>query len=489
VKKTISIIALSALFSAAVLVLVCTDGKYDNPLDERGTNYLYGDTADAAGKMNSSSKNSGCVNVDGVAALFCDTSKYKQCDGAVPEIKIVEPKSVTINTQQVTEFRKWMHLDGGPWSDLISWDTARHKNVITKEPRLAKGSGDVSYNPNQVPDEGTYFIWYRIEKKECNGNIPGSEGSRTLKVELWVPPDTATPRLTLVGLGRVEIKEGKNYSEEGVTVMLGSQDITREALDSVVLKRNSGARVEGWTKPVDFSKVAIPANTPANTGFTITYYASRNGKPTTPATVVRNVTVTENQVVGVKGVIVLTPYKHNIKGKVIEHPDTMMFGGTYVEKGARAYYVKDGAEVAIDANSVVKPSGSNTTMPSSVDNPGQRSLQYTLPAGAGYSQADPVSRNVYLVVRGCDAPADPVITAGGDTTIAAGTEWNYSTGWSVANKDKDGDQAWSSAGRKYLIDFAGLDPKKPKAGTYKITYVGLGACGSIATKERTITVK
>jgi hypothetical protein len=497
VKKKNSIIVLSALLSAAVVVLVCTDVKFNNPIDTKGTN-LYENQL----KEDSSYKSAGALDTtaDGIANYFADPEKYrKKCDKTVPVVKLVGPSSVTITTQDLIVFKKWMRIDVVVWDSLITW-TADNGNVEPLKPRLTRANGtDVPYDNNKVPDPGTYMIVYRVQKPECDGKTPGSETTRTLIVEQFVADDTTKPVINRIGEERVEVTEGDKYEDAGVTVTdgRGGADITSTALDSVVLKRNAGnVRVQAWTKPVKFSSIALPADAKAGNGFNITYYASRDRKDgkdgkLIAAPVTRNVVVIESAPsVGTKAVIVLTPYKHNIKGKVIEHPDTMMFGGTYVEKGARAYYVKDGAEVAIDANSVVKPSGSSTNMPSSVENPGQRSLAYTLPAGTGYSQADPVSRNVYLVVRGCDAPADPVITVGGDTTITAGTEWDYAKGWSVANKDKDGDQAWPSLGRKYLIDFDGLDPKKPKAGgKHNITYVGLGACGSIATKERTITVK
>jgi len=485
VKKTISIIALSALLLAAVTVLVCTDVKFDNPLDKEGTNYLNGDTSDEKGKL--------FTRDDGVAALFYDTSKYKQCDGTVPVITLVGGKSVEINTQETAKFRKWMHLDNGPWDSLITWNTEAHKNVNAKQPRLTNAKDeDVPYNQNAVPDAGTYIIDYRIEKPECNGKVPGSNERRTLVVIKYEAPDTVTPTLILLGQGRVEVKEGDKYSDEGVTVMLGSQNITADAVDSVVLKRNTGARVDGWKKPVNFAQIAIPANTPASTGFTITYYASRNGRPTNPASVVRNVTVTENVVVGTKAVIVLNPYKHNIPGvsKTIEHPDTMMiYGGTYSEKGAAAYYEKDGAKVTI-TEPVTKPNPPNT----SANSPAARSLAYTLAAGSGYSAADPVTRYVYLVDSYCSDKAAPKIALADSAkalSIPAGVEWNYGASWSVTNMDYDDGTlvGGQSAGRKYLIDFGGMDPKKPAKGTYTITYVGLGGCGSIAVKTRSVKVE
>jgi hypothetical protein len=490
-KKKIYVIMLAALLSAAV-VLVCTEVKFDNPLDRKGTNLFEnqlkdnpdyaGDTAGAFG-----------VNGDGVANYFTDPKYRKKCDASMPKLTLVGPSTVTINTQQIDEFRKWMHLTGGGWDSLIKWDGG-YTDIDPKAPRLTRGGGqEVTVESGKTPEPGTnYMIIYRIERPRCAEDkpVPNREESRGLIVEEYKAPDTATPRMVLEGAATIDVKQGEKYVDDGVVVMLGNTVSTESLLDSVVVKMGS-KNEQKLTKPVDFSKININTAVDAGSRYTITYYASRNGKPAEPKFLIRTVNIAEQQSGGSKAVIVLEPYKHNIDGKTIYHKDTVMSGGdTYVEKGVkRVYYMKDGAEEPVDAGLVEKTA---ITIPTTVENPGQRSLSYTLKAGAGYAAADAVSRYVYLVVRGCDTPAPPTITfvEEGNITITAGVEWNYDNGWSVKNQDRDGDQDWStSGGKKYIVDLDGMDPKKPAKGTYNVTYVGLGACGSIAKRERTVTVK
>lgn len=498
-KKTISIIVASVLLAAAVVVLVCTDGKYDNPLDKEGVNYLYGDTTDEKGKM--------ATNGDGVAAFFYDTLNYKLCDASPPKVTLMGPSSVTINTEEgLNEFKKWMHLDNALWDSLI---TCTNEGAgVDKKARLTKGGiteVPVDEKNPKVPEVGEYMIVYRAWKIECNGREPADEKTRRLIVEKYEPKDTATARLILVGNPSPEVVEGGKYNDEGVQVMLGTQDITQAALDSVVVKRVGSNNVEQkLTKPVDFSKIAIPSNATAGYRYTITYYASRIvdgvSKPSNPASVVRNVTVIEQNTTGQpKAVIVLAPYKStfNVGGvsKVIEHIDTVIAsGGTYVEKGAKeAYFMKDGAKVPLDAGLVVKP---NPPTIGSVENPTQRSVAYSLPGGTvaagSYAEAEKVNRNIWVVVYmqgGCEVMASPEIRGvGGDTTLTAGVAWSNYDAWTVGNRDADGGQTWSTSGRKYILDLDGLDPKNPQKGTYNLTYVGVGACGSIATKARKVTV-
>jgi hypothetical protein len=199
-------------------------------------------------------------------------------------------------------------------------------------------------------------------------------------------------------------------------------------------------------------------------------------------------------------VIVLANYKHKLKdGTVIDgYPDTMLTvpGSTndnYKEKGVeKVYYMKDGKEEPADKSLVTtkNPSPFITNQNSS----GTRTVNYDIAAAQGYAAAN-VKRNVFLVDNTCEEgkiePEVKLIT--GDTTgvtplsIPAGVVWDYNNSWSVTNKDELGD---GSAGFKYFIHFNGLNPNNPKAGsTYKITYVGLGKCGGIRERERTITVK
>ncbi len=316
----------------------------------------------------------------------------------------------------------------------------------------------------------------------------------TLRAEA---PDTGTPVVTLLGGATAEIRVGSTYQDFGVTVTVNGLN-TPTALDSVVVKGTSPAsntyRLKVEKPNGVFTGVVLPATLAANSTFSITYYASYKGASMTVAKTdnkVRTVTVLPEVQRNVTPVIVLSGYKHKLKnGTVIDgYPDTMLYIGStdanYVEKGVdKVYYVRDGAEVAVDKN-LVTP-----TRPSSFitgqNYAGAKTVYYDISAGSGYAAAN-AKRNVYLVDNECDeGKIEPTVNVSGTDEIPAGTAWDYSSSWSVINQDELGK---GSGGFKYFIHFNGLNPNNPKAGTYKITYVGLGRCGGMTELERTITVK
>jgi uncharacterized protein (TIGR02145 family)/uncharacterized repeat protein (TIGR02543 family) len=106
-----------------------------------------------------------------------------ECDATVPMLALVGPSNAVIDTTQITEFRKWMHLDGGQWSGLIAWDTTKYKDVTVATPRLTKGDGiGVAIDINRVPEPGEYIIIYRVDKPECKGKVPFAETNRILTI-------------------------------------------------------------------------------------------------------------------------------------------------------------------------------------------------------------------------------------------------------------------------------------------------------------------
>jgi len=515
VKKTISIIALAAALLAALTVFVCYDPKseevdgkkgYSNPLDKEGDNYLYG-------KKDIDEKYCTGKNEDGVALIFTDDTKCNPpCDPVIPTITLVGPQSVTINTTQLTEFKKWMHFDGGSWDNLFTADKGAGGtiNPATREPCLREGSGNcrTDIDKNAVPKPGTYAIQYRVIKVAlngdtvCNGTIPQNNKERILIVEQYVAADTGTPRIELSGSKDAEFRVGTTYTDAGVIVTVNGKTLL-SALDSIVVKgTNSGnsyrQKVEkpaGGT--IAFTSIKTPDNPAPAAGFTytITYYASYKGASmSTAATAqaVRNLKVIAEADKGAAAVIVLAGYKHKLKnGTVIDgYPDTMLTvpGSTndnYKEKNVeKVYYIKDGAEVPVDKNLVTiknpSPFITGQTMW------GTRTVNYDIVGGSGYKEAN-AKRNVFLVDITCEeGNIEPEVKASGASEIPAGVVWDYNSSWSVTNKDELGN---GSAGFKYFIHFNGLNPYSPKAGKYNITYVGLGRCGGKTELERTITVK
>jgi hypothetical protein len=494
-KKTISIIVLAALLLAALLVFVCTDVKFDNPLDEKGTNFLGGHAKEDDYPAECKSL---ATNADGVPAFIYEPVKCQGCDGSMPTLKLEGPASVTITTNDVNEFRKWMHLSGG-WSDLISWGTG-YDDVAAKEPRLTKGGGtDVTFDANKTPEPGDYVIVYRIERPECNKKVPAREESRQLKVERYVAADTAGPKIALLGQSTVEVKQGETdkYKDEGVLVM-SSPDSAKKYLDSITVSRRVATGtsvVQKLVKPIDdFTKIAIPSDAAVGVSFTITYYASRNGK-TDRAT--RTVTIIEQSVTGLpKAVIELGTYKVPVGlSKPVDAVDTLItIGGTYHDPRPdvkRVYYVKDGKDT-ITLNATPTKSAVPGTSGNFSVFPMKRPITYNLEGDgkAGYAKADQVTRNVYLVTGGCIGNTAKVDTLGSAIVIKAGAEWNPDPTWQVTCSDEDSEGTVSNGyGAKFHVDFGNLDPKNPKKGTYTITYVGLGSCGAFVTQTRTVKVE
>lgn len=492
--RKIAIIAAAGLLAAALAVLVCTDVKYNNPLDDKGTNYLPGlsgqDSVDAL-----------ATDDEGKAAYFTNPDKFR-CDKRVPELKLVgKTEKVEIYSNDLAGFRKWMWLDGGKWEDLISL-VGDFDDVEILKARLTRGGvSDVPFSENKVPDPSSqpYVILYTAQRTpKCLGeNAEPLRGSvsRALTILDSIPDlDLTKPVIGLIGGATVTVVEGEVYKDEGVTVTFKGQDIAPGALDSIVITGTADKYSKTLKKPItNYDGIVLPATAAEGYSYNIAFYATASANGQSAERVTRRVTIVAKPTVGLtKAVIVLNPYKHTYGGKTFEHQDTMMaYGGTYVEKGVkRAYYLKDGKDTtAIDVNLVTKPNSPNTSQGASV---GVRPtpLNYKLSAGTGYAAADDAVRRVYLVETGCDGKAPPTITASASITIQAGTVWNYTSSWSVKNNDKDDDLTiGGDAGTKYLIDFGGLNPDNPVKGTYTITYVGLGGCGSTATLTSTVKVE
>jgi hypothetical protein len=490
VKRKISIILLAALLLAALAAVVCEKPEFDNPLDKKGDNYLFGNKEDEEGKMK--------TDENGVADLYADpNNQYRpKCDLRTPEITLDGAGKATLVETDTVGFKKLMHIGVAGWDGLIRWDAEKYPEASPLEPRLTLGGS--TNLPSVMPAPGAnYVIIYRIENPTCNGDKKGDEVHRQLTVEKYVPPaDTTSPKINLQGDSYVEVVQGDKYSDQGVIVMWGTNDITATGLDSIVVT-GSGSYHKAVSRPgAVFSGVEVPTT---NLGYSyrIDYYATApNGKK---ATARRSVLIIERQTVGQpKAVIVLNPYKHVVNGKTIEHPDTMaFFRGTYTEKGVkRAFYVKDGKEedIPLTAGKVTIGAAPNLN----TDSPRSIPVKYELKeGGSGYVAADAINRYVYAVDDGCEKP-DPkpeVVFSAGDVSITAGTPWTtYNSGWSVTARDTvDIEQGIRYPdGFPYIIDFDGgkLDPRNPKAGTYTLTYVGLSKCGVLtAPKTRAVTVR
>lgn len=499
-KKTISIIVLAAALLASLVMFVCyspkDEGGFSNPLDKDGDNYLYGDKDDEAGKLG--------TNSNGEANLF-DTSQYKVCDKINPTVTVTLASGgqyVSINPKEGREKLKMWMQDGYPPDSSIKYTTGANgdpnSKLFVQEPCLTRNDGDPCmekakiWNNTEVLLEagGTqYKITYQVKKAMCGTKEPVGVATRFLTVNDYIA-NAGELRIVLKGDEVVPVKvgSGSNYEEQCVTVTVGGETRPEAKLDSIVISKNNSRQ-----RSVDAcAKVTLDNDLVKDTKYGIKYYASYKhktpaGKDTTQAkSVTRTVNVVEDANTQ-PAVIILNNYTHKLKsGKSVSSPDTMLYVGSknsdYKEKGVSKVTDSKGQEIP-DWRTKVR-----TTTPTidGVNDPVTLKVGYEISAGSGYG-AKSINRSVYLVENGCDdGSTDPTITvntANDPDNKTAGSVWNYDGGWSVRDNDVGGN------GFKYFIDFDGLNPNSLVAGTYNITYVGLGKCGKKAEKSRTITVR
>ncbi len=504
-KKIMPIIVSAALLIAALVVFVCESPKFDNPLDEKGTNFLEGRDSAKAHKDDALK-----TDENGVAEFWTDeTEKFRpNCDEVTPTVALVGANPVNITTLEVQEFRKWMRFDGGPWSALITYTKGDKGTTepVPEEPCLTRdGASCIAFSEqdkNKTPAANNYIIQYKVKKPLCRGDTPQAMAQRTLNVTQYVAADTGTPVVTLLGSATAEVRVGSTYQDLGVTVTVNGLN-TPTALDSVVVKGTNSGNTNYKQKytptPPDFSSVVVPTTTAGNI-YTVTYYASYKGNSmdvVATAKAERTVKVSEQQQTNVTPVIVLSNYKHQLQnGTDVYSPDTMLRAGStdadYVEKGVdSAYYISNGTKVDLKDKVKISRQEYFITDQDVAGGGGGRLVNYDIEAGSGYG-ATKVRRNVFLVARECEGALKPpeIRWKSGQTadlTIPADSVWEYADSWSVTNKE-DSDY-YGSVGYKYFIHFNGLNPNKPEAKTYTVTYVGLGKCGSTMEQTRTITVR
>jgi len=513
VKKTIMIVAAAASLLAALLVFVCEDPKiFENPLDKNGSNYLYLDTTNEADKLKPSEN--GGVN------LFDTTKGYRPCDMTNPTLNLRGDSPAIVWSNDTLKYNDWMNISkASGWLDsLITYTDGKGKGEKGNATPLSKPclsdrtvknytdcvSENIGGGNNKMPAPGKYYIWYRVEKPECNKNTPYAERNRELEIKQYTPPDDGTPEIELLGYADADVKEGgPAYVDRGVVVTLnGVRDMN--LLDSVVVKgvspsgNNYRLKVDS-PKPIAFSDVKLPDNPKAGDAYTVTYYAnykSKTSDKTTSAVKVRNVKVSADNTQKDAAVIVLNPYKYKLGNNVVDVMDTVLVdgGGAYVEKGVKeVYWLRDGTtKVPLDVNSVTRLPLPSFTGPSKTG----KKVSYEINPGTGYDKGV-AQRYVFVVDGHCESTSDraskPAIEFVGSEalTIDAGRPWDYAASWKVNNKNLEEGAYTASDGIKYFIYFNGLDPNKPVTGTYKITYVGLGMCkeAPAAESERTITVR
>ena len=495
-KKHVSVILLFALVLAAMLTIVCIKADFNNPLDEKGKNFLEGNQSvekDVALD----------TNENGVAAYF--TNPALRCDKTPPELTLKGAQSVTIYTDnpgQVELNRLMGQSSSGGWNDVVEW---KEENVSVTAKLTRGGTTEVPYSPNAMPEPGNYIIVYTaVKTSKCEGVvIKPTDKPRGLLILEFVGVDDRFPSVTLRGQTEVDVDIGDSYTDPGVTVRDGD-GTTEIPLTSIVVmdsRNNPVINITTGTSTQDkLTQLSNQLSTMNNkvATYTIIYNVTSPTNVKT-ASSQRTVKFVEKNVAGLPTpVIVLNTYKHVYDGKTIEHMDTALIaGGTYREIGVKeAYYMKEGQKIDIKSSVIIPTVSSSQT-----SSPRQFNVQYRVEPSANNYQAATTNRYVYVWDRDCEENFTPPTITWNDgfgdalTLKLSDGPWNYIISWSATNND----EALTTA-RKYLVDLGGMERLEKngdgsssnravlKAGTFTVTYVGLGGCGRTTVKTRTVTV-
>jgi len=483
------IIWAGALSAVLLLLVYCSTVDYTNPLDKKGTNYLFGDTTEEKRKIDDAS---------GVSNIFNpDSNQRWLCDGKAPTFTFVGGSSsapvAEIKSNENTEFNRLMGKVPNP-SAVVTWT----ENNVSVEIVLTQGgpgttvfSSDSMPRPSVYP--GQYVIVYTAKKPECDNRVPSTTLSRGLVINEYIPPQTGKPSIILVGKAYETVNIGETYTDPGVTVR-DVDGTTVIQLTKIEIRDNNGNVISTITESTTQAAITrlgtqlTTQNTRAGT-FTVTYHVTGSNDSTNSAN--RTVEFVSPNPVGFQPIIVLNTYSHTVKGhpRPIAYVDTAYkLDGTYIEKGVKeVYYInREGVKVTIPTSNVTIPSP-----PPSSPNPAQRSLTYTIPAKAGEYQQASTTRSVYMYYDDCEEEVEPVITfpPGGDAlTIPAGQVWNVKTSCSVTRGQ--GAMDGLTLMTFYVADLDGLDPNAPvaRATPYTVTYVALNGCGVKSVKSRQVTV-
>jgi len=391
---------------------------------------------------------------------------------------------------------------------------------------VIRGGGSVSLNPEGInyretpnaigytigtrvtatatPPAGYAFTGWSGASTSQNSVVTiNMDGNKTLTANFSeIVTDLSELRIVATSSENQSVRENEvlYWNNTGVKIYKDNKEVpVDKALEKVVVNGVWNSYTQEYnnnTKPIDLNAVRLTSTAKAGDKYVITYYASYEGKS---ATLEISVLIVEGVSSYVDPVIVLKPYRPTLTGRAVEVKDTMMFMSgagitvdpVFKDPGiAEVYYMKGGVKNSVDVSlvKITPPKFSPAIV-------GRKDATYKLDGdGKNYATKTEL-RYVYLIggVRCEDdngkmiEQTKPEITfVGSDPlTISTDVAWNYDYSWNVTYKDDN----FNTSAFKYYIDFDGLKPEKPEVGTYNITYVGLGACGGIQTKVRTIKVQ
>jgi len=507
------VILLATVCAAVSLMLYCaeSDFKYDNPLDEKGSNF---EPKTLAGWDDMTPRQR-----DSIMGLWYDTTVNHiwQCDRVVPTITLRgggTANAVSITENRPDSFNIWM----GTSEASLTW-VGERVSVTAILTRGGPGSGEVprsDYQANGVPLPGHYIIVYTARKPACpDGFLPEDIKSRSLTIIKYEEDITAKPVISLRGdaAATVTVNSAEGYVDLGVAAVVDVDGTTPLALTRIrVLDSNrnlvAGGLIEssggGVPEQINAAMVREASRrvTPINTVGAVYYLEFFVKSPVNDSTDTKTRTVTVDPGSGVlpTPVIVLNTYQHSFGGRNFRHADTAIVGtgndlntlrSRYIEKGvAEVYYInrQTGQRVPLSAAAVTA-----TPLPTGPNPVGRRTITYTIAAGTDHTSAS-ITRNVYLHDRGgCDTPLPAVNVTfqdGATISVSAATgNWRPGGAQTAAPGRWNVTSAPGYSTYLYLVDYGALNPDNlVPGGPHQVLHVGLDECGTTGTNTRSVTV-
>jgi hypothetical protein len=484
------IISCSVIF--AVLSILCTNAKYDNPIDKNGTNYA-GDSAAAD------------ANGNGIADYYDNPSNF---DKIAPVISFASNNDTVVIAKD--DPGKTLAKDSVTATDNIDGNI----------------TGSISKTGSYFTSLcGTYTIIY---------SVSDNAGNSTSKTRVIIV-DCDAPVLTMAGKTPDSITVGGTYTDPGctatdnvtksVTVQKSNRVNTAvEGVDSILYWAVDGVgNADTVVRLVVVFKTAVVDNTPPvitlkgskdttilvgstftdpgytatdNIDGTITSKVVTSGTVNTAVAGIYTITYTVSDNAGNKATVTR---KVTVKSEVTctndvtapvitltaPNPDTVKVGSTFTDPGYSAY--DDCSGDLTDSVKITELFGK--TLPVSTTSAGTYTLVYKVTDKAGNSSTS--TRVVYVVGVSTDV-TPPVINLSGSVKCTVGVGKAFTDPGYTASDDVD-----KIITSKVVRAFFNSSNVKVDSGAftgtigqYKVTYNVSDAAGNAATEvSRSITVK
>jgi hypothetical protein len=405
------------------------------------------------------------------------------------KVIITKDNTVKVYEKDVMKYKKW--ISDANWNEIgVKVEPESPNNKLSA--RVVKeDNSPVVAAENATPEVGTYYIWYIAQITLNNMTATYADSARrTLIIEPRPNDDNDPPIITLRENNRNPMKFNvtdppAKFSDPGAiahTKYSSSVEVTRTFTPEFSTLVSAGIltiQADGDTAVTGMGSFDI-------------IYSAINGDNGKEASIVREVIMGAGPLP--IPVIVLTMYKFDSDYGNIESADTVLVEGdgfrepggltptTPQAAGVTAYYMLGGEKKEIGENVKV-----NYSLFSSAD-PGTQLITYTIDELHGVHSGGRAERRVFVTNVRCDTddPPAPASSATPTITIPKGIALNVSHasfGWNVAGKD-------GGLTTFRLVGYNGLNPQNPQPGSYTLTLVAVGWCGTPAQPlARTVIVE